>query len=29
MLERQTRSGVALAGLLIGLPGAPAMASVM
>ena len=29
MLERQTRSGVALAGLLIGLPGAPAMATVM
>ena len=29
MLERQTRSGVALAGLLIGLPSAPAMATVM
>ncbi len=29
MLERQARSGVALAGLLIGLPGAPSMATVM
>ena len=29
MLERQTRSGVALAGLLIGLPTAPAVATVM
>ena len=29
MLKRQTRSGVALAGLLIGLPGGPALATVM
>ena len=29
MLERQSRSGVALAGLLIGLPTAPALATVM